>query len=102
MATLDGPSDTVLDSGLFHVFSDADRRAYVESLKSAIAPGGRYFMACFSDRQPGDFGPRRVTEGEIRASFADRWRVDSVEPAALEVRMGPPGVLGWLARITRA
>jgi pimeloyl-ACP methyl ester carboxylesterase/SAM-dependent methyltransferase len=98
---LDGPFDTVLDSGLFHVFGDDDRRAYVASLKAAIAPGGRYFMACFSDRQPGDWGPRRVSEGEIRASFADGWSVDSIEPAEFEIRSGPPGAMGWLARITR-
>ena len=41
-------------------------------------------MLCFSELQPGDWGPRRVTEEEIRASFADRgWRVDSIEPAPL-------------------
>jgi len=101
LAELGGPFDTVLDSGLFHVFDDDDRRAYVESLKAAIAPGGRYFMACFSDRQPGDWGPRRVTEGEIRASFSDGWRVDSIEPAEFELHGGPPNVLAWLARITR-
>jgi cyclopropane fatty-acyl-phospholipid synthase-like methyltransferase len=101
LGSLDGPFDTVLDCGLFHVFNDEDRRAYVESLKAAIAPGGRYFMLCFSDRQPGDWGPRRVTEGGIRASFAEGWRVDSIEPAALEILTGPPHVLGWLARITR-
>jgi pimeloyl-ACP methyl ester carboxylesterase len=101
LGSLDGRFDTVLDSGLFHVFDDDNRRAYGESLKAAIAPGGRYFMACFSDRQPGDWGPRRVTEGEIRASFADGWRVDSIEPAAFEIRTGPPDVLAWLARITR-
>jgi pimeloyl-ACP methyl ester carboxylesterase/SAM-dependent methyltransferase len=101
LETLDGPFDTVLDSGLFHVFGDDDRRAYVASLKAAIAPGGRYFMACFSDRQPGDWGPRRVTESEIRASFADGWRVDSIEPAEFETRNVSPGALGWLARITR-
>ena len=100
LASLDGPFDTVLDSGLFHCFNDADRRAYVESLKSAVAPGGRYFMACFSDRQPGDWGPRRVTEGEIRANFADGWRIDSIEPAQFDTLLASE-VLAWLARITR-
>jgi SAM-dependent methyltransferase len=101
LAELGGPFDTVLDSGLFHVFDDGDRRVYVESLKAAIAPGGRYFMACFSDRQPGDWGPRRVTEGEIRASFSHGWRVDSIQPAEFELHGGGPNVLAWLARITR-
>jgi hypothetical protein len=37
-----------------------------------------------SDRQPGVLGPRRVTQEEIRATFADGWRVDSIEPALEE------------------
>jgi SAM-dependent methyltransferase len=93
--------DTVLDCGLFHVFDDDDRRAYVQSLKAVTGPGARYFMLCFSEHQPGDFGPRRVTQDEIRASFEQGWRVDSIEAAKLEVTMGPEGILGWLARITR-
>jgi len=92
--------ETVIDSGLFHVFDDSDRAAYVESLKAVTGAGARYFMLCFSEHQPGDFGPRRVTQDEIRASFRDGWRVDSIEPATLENTMGP-GIIGWLARLTR-
>ena len=36
--------DTVIDSGLFHVFDDADRARYVTSLASIIEPGGTYYM----------------------------------------------------------
>lgn len=92
--------DTVLDSGVFHVFEDADRVRYVDALRSVLAPGGRYFMACFSDRQPGDWGPRRVTRDEIRASFADGWRVDAIDEAEFETNE-EPAVQAWLARITR-
>jgi len=93
--------DTVIDCGLFHVLNDDDRAAYVGSLSAATAPGGRYFMLCFSDRQPGESGPRRVTQGEIRASFQKGWQVDAIEPVKLDTTMGPDGVFAWLARITR-
>jgi cyclopropane fatty-acyl-phospholipid synthase-like methyltransferase len=93
--------DTALDCGLFHVFGDEDRRAFVDSLSAVVRPGGRYFMLCFSERQPGDFGPRRVTQAEIRSSFARGWRVDSIEPAKLE-NNGGVDVLAWLACLTRA
>jgi cyclopropane fatty-acyl-phospholipid synthase-like methyltransferase len=93
--------DTVLDCGLFHVLGDDDRTRFVESLRSAVAPDGRYFMLCFSDRQPGDVGPRRVRREEIRASFADGWRVESIEPATIDTNRGPAAVLAWLASITR-
>lgn len=101
LADLGEQFDTVLDSGLFHVFDDDVVPRYVESLKAAMAPGGRYFMLCFSDRQPGDSGPRRVTEEEIRSSFADGWRVDSLERVRIEARLDPPWIEAWMARITR-
>jgi SAM-dependent methyltransferase len=46
--------DNVIDSGLFHVFSDEDRRRYVEGLATVLKPGGRLFLLCFSDEEPGD------------------------------------------------
>ena len=52
--------DAVTDSGVFHVFADDERTVFVKSLRSALRPGGVYYMMCFSDRQPGDWGPRRV------------------------------------------
>jgi len=101
LASLGAQFDTVLDSGLFHVFEDEERRTYVESLRSVVAPGGRYFMLCFSEQQPGTYGPRRVTQAEIRAAFAMGWRIDSIEPARFEIRLGPNGAQAWLARLTR-
>lgn len=92
--------DTVLDCGLFHVFSDEERQQFVESLSAVVRPGGRYFILCFSERQPGDAGPRRVTQAEIRTSFKSGWSVDSIEPATIEVTTGPE-VLAWLASLTR-
>lgn len=93
--------ETVMDSGLFHVFGDDARRSYVESLRTVTAPGARYFMLCFSDRQPGDFGPRRVRQEEIRTSFSQGWRVDAIEPVMIDANLGPEGIFAWLARITR-
>jgi SAM-dependent methyltransferase len=99
--------DTVLDSGLFHVFDDADRPRYVAALRAVLPSGGRLFLMCFSDRQPGTLGPRRVTRAEIEASFADGWRVDSIEPARFDVTepsaamFGSQAVEAWLAKITR-
>jgi cyclopropane fatty-acyl-phospholipid synthase-like methyltransferase len=92
--------DTVLDSGLFHVFDDDDRARYVDSLRAATAPGGRYHMLCFSDRQPGDWGPRRVAREEIEQSFTDGWRIEAIEPVVFET-VDPGEVLAWHAGISR-
>ena len=93
--------DTVLDCGLFHVFDDADRARFVAGLGDVVVPGGRYVMLCFSDRQPGDWGPRRVSRRELRESFAEGWRVDSVEEAVLDITISPEGAQAWLATFTR-
>lgn len=78
--------DNVIDSGLFHVFSEEDRRRYVEGLATVLKPGGRLFLLCFSDEEPGTQGPRRVSKAELYAAFAEGWNIESVEPSRYEVR----------------
>ncbi|MFI1197387.1 class I SAM-dependent methyltransferase [Micromonospora sp. NPDC020750] len=93
--------DTVLDSGLFHVFSDPERIRYADNLATVMPPEARLFLLCFSDRLPPGNGPRRVSQDEIRATFATGWRVDSIEPATLENNISADEVPAWLATITR-
>ena len=81
--------DTVIDSGLFHVFGDEDRQRYVDGLASVLKAGGRLFLLCFSDAEPGTQEPRRVTKKEIEDAFAEGWVVESVEPSRYEVRPDP-------------
>jgi pimeloyl-ACP methyl ester carboxylesterase/SAM-dependent methyltransferase len=97
LAELGESFDTVLDSGLFHIFGDQDRKAYVDSVRSVLAQGGRYFLLCFSDRQPGDGGPRRLRRDDIAAAFAEGWRIDTIERTTLD----PGGIHGWLVALTR-
>lgn len=101
LGTLGGQFDTVIDSGLFHVFSDAERPRYAESLRRVMPPGGRYFMVCFSDRQPGGLGPRRVSQGEIEATFAGGWQIDAIVAVTMQVRSDPAGARAWRASMTR-
>jgi cyclopropane fatty-acyl-phospholipid synthase-like methyltransferase len=95
--------DTVVDSGVFHVFEDADRPRYVASLASVLEPGGRCYLMCFSDSQPGDWGPRRVRRDELLAAFSDGWAVTSVEPDefAINPGMSAPTAKAWLGIFQR-
>jgi cyclopropane fatty-acyl-phospholipid synthase-like methyltransferase len=93
--------DAIIDSGVFHVFDDDQRPIYVKSLRSALRPGGTCYLMCFSDRQPGDWGPRRVSEGELRSAFADGWTIGSIEPAEFEVAIEPDRAQALLATIHR-
>ena len=104
LADLDLTFDVIIDSGVFHVFDDQDRPRYVASLASVLRPGGRCYLACFSDRQPGTWGPRRVSRDELRAAFRDGWAVVSIEAATFEVnpqRIGVAAVQAWLAVLER-
>lgn len=78
--------DSVIDSGLYHVFGDEDRERYVAGLGGVMKPEGRLFLLCFSDAEPGDKGPRRISRQNIETDFACRWEIESLEPARFEVR----------------
>jgi len=93
--------DTVLDCGLFHLFDGDDRANYVAGLHTVLRPGGRYFMLGFCDRQPGEGGPRRLTRTDITAAFDQGWRVDSIEPATIEIANDPEAIQAWLAAVIR-
>jgi SAM-dependent methyltransferase len=101
--TLDQQFATVIDSGVFHVFDDADRARYVSSLAAAVRGGGVVHLLAFSEHNLGARGPRHVTQAELRAAFADGWRVEAIEPARFEVRteFEPEPAYAWLARIVR-
>jgi SAM-dependent methyltransferase len=101
MHAFGGRFDTVLDCGLFHVFDDDDRMRFVASLSSVVVQGGRYFVLCFSDKQPGDWGPRRIRQGELERCFAVGWRVDSIEDTVIDITLDPSGARSWLAALTR-
>ncbi len=111
LARLGRTFDCVVDVGLFHSFDDDERRTYVEGLASVTRAGGEVHLLCFSDETPGDEGPRRVSQAELRAAFATGWNVVSIDAERIEVDRaqfrgeapdwligGPPA---WLARIER-
>ena len=101
--------DVLIDSGVFHIFDDADRERYVASLAAVLAPGGHCYLMCFSDRQPGTVGPRRVRQDELRAAFSDGWEITSIEADTFEVNPGiefspgtpAAGAQAWLASLVR-
>jgi cyclopropane fatty-acyl-phospholipid synthase-like methyltransferase len=108
LTELDRQFDSVIDSGLFHVFSDEDRPRYVAGLTHVTKQGGRVFVLCFSDEEPGTQGPRRVSQREIREAFADGWAIEEIRGVRLEVRtdlegfsFSEGGPKGWFSVIRR-
>jgi SAM-dependent methyltransferase len=93
--------ETVLDCGLFHVLDDDQRARYVESLAAVLPAGGRYHMLCFSDSQPGDWGPRRVSRDEIGVAFSNGWTMESIDPSVIDLTWDPAGARAWQVAATR-
>jgi hypothetical protein len=58
---------------------------------------------CFSDRQPGDWGPRRVTEGELRAAFDSGWQIEShvADPFEINAGLDTNTTESWLINAVR-
>ena len=78
-----------------------DRCRAEGKILAVLGPGGRFFMICFSEHEPGTEGPRRVTQGEIREAFRAGWRVDSIRAARFETNRAVGDARAWLASITR-
>jgi len=93
--------DSVIDSGLFHTLSDPERVSFVRNVFEVLKPGGTYFMLAFSEREPGGYGPRRITKKEIEGAFSYGWRINEIRTAVFETRTRPEGSRAWLSSITR-
>lgn len=67
--------DGVLDVGLFHAVDAGGRRAYADELAAVLRPGGTAAVLSFGPDAPADWGPSPVGADDVRAAFADGWRV---------------------------
>ena len=101
LSKLNRKFDTATDSGFFHTLSDEDRPVFVENLAATLSPAGKYFMLCLSDREPGGYGPRRITERERQGSVRDGWSINYIRPAVFEARTRAEGSRAWLSSISK-
>jgi cyclopropane fatty-acyl-phospholipid synthase-like methyltransferase len=93
--------DTAIDVGMFHTLTDEERPVYERALHRVLRPGGRAFVLCWSERNPWGYGPRRVSQMEIRGTFGHGWTVDAIDEETLETKLEGGSVRAWLARLTR-
>jgi ubiquinone/menaquinone biosynthesis C-methylase UbiE len=100
--------DTVIDCGLFHTFSDEERPVYAQEVAKVLRSSGLLHILCFSDEEPGTYGPRRISQQEIRDAFQKGWQVKNIEATHFEAvsrpdgpQHSPGGPKAWLATIER-
>jgi SAM-dependent methyltransferase len=100
LVSLEETFDNVIDSGLLHVLSDTDRARYVAGLHTVLRPGGYLHLLAFNENATLP-GPRRLTQAEIRTTFAQGWEVEAIDASHFEVVDGSGGAEAWLASIRR-
>jgi SAM-dependent methyltransferase len=101
LSTLGRTFDTVIDSGLFHIFAPDAHSRLVKSLASVLPSGGTYFVLGYSDEDPGA-GPPGFSPAELFRAFADGWRVNDIRETQFEIVEVPNHkTKAWLACITR-
>ena len=93
--------NTIVDCGLFHIFSDEERSLFAKSLRIAMETHGTYFMLAFSTKEATDWGgPRRVSEEEIKDVFRSSWKINYIKDCKIETTFHPEGGKGLLSSIT--
>lgn len=74
---------SVIDSGLYHIYEVANRRAYIRGLAHVLQSGGRLYLLSFTDDEPSAQGG--VSKDDLSADFADGWKIESIEAVRGEI-----------------
>ena len=91
--------DDVLDAGVLHLFSDADRIDYLRVVRSLVRAGGWFTTIVFRDDETRPGGPRRMGRDELAASLENAgFRAESIERSVYETLGHEGGARAWLAR----
>ncbi len=94
--------DNAIDSGLFHTFHDNERPVYAKEVAKSLREGGKYFMMCFSENEPTDWGgPRRVSRAEIQDTFSPLFQINYIHDALFETRIHDNGGKAYLTSATK-
>jgi cyclopropane fatty-acyl-phospholipid synthase-like methyltransferase len=105
LARLEKTFDTVLDCGLFHVFTVEERKQLAARVASVLSPNGKYVILTISrDNGPGPW-PHGESADEITEIFHVGWRLEFIRPARFQTRWAEPqaraGLRAWLASFSR-
>jgi ubiquinone/menaquinone biosynthesis C-methylase UbiE len=95
-------AETVLDSAVFHIFSDGDQEKYVRELESVLSAGGRLHLLSFSELELREPGPRRLTLDQIRRPFGAGWEMEEAIRCRYEDLSRPDGAHAWRVTFRRS
>lgn len=87
--------ETVLDSAVFHIFSDEDQKRYVRGVEAVLPAGGRLHLLSFSEMEIREPGPRRLTLEQIRQPFGPGWEMEEAIRCRYADLSRPDGAHAW-------
>jgi ubiquinone/menaquinone biosynthesis C-methylase UbiE len=94
--------DLVIDSGLFHVMTDEERPVFARQVHRVLKPGGKYFMLCFSDKEPEGYGPRRISKAEIERTFMPLFNIIYMKDSIFYSRVEPSSIKAYFLSAVRS
>jgi len=94
--------DNAVDSGLFHTFNDGNRISFVHEIARVLTKNASYFMLCFSDKEPTNWGgPRRITKEEIETAFSPLFIINFIRDTYFATRIHSNGGRAYLTSATK-
>ena len=94
-------ADAIVDRGVFHTLDPESRPTYVTVVHRILRPSGFLFLKTFSDKEPGSYGPQRITVKELREAFRPRFDIESIVDAKFQGTLRP-SPKAWFATMRRA
>ncbi len=94
--------DAVVDRGMFHVLPPERRPRYVATVHRILRPDGLLLLKTFSDREPRQEGPYRLSRAEIRGLFQGAFEILVLEDTVFQgmLREPPKALFATLRRRT--
>lgn len=95
-------AETVLDSAVFHIFSDAEQEVYVRGIETVLSKGGRLHLLAFSELETREPGPRRLSLEQIRRPFRRDWQFEEAARCRFYDLTRPDGAHAWRVTFRKA
>jgi SAM-dependent methyltransferase len=92
--------DFIFDRGCFHTVPPTKRKQYVRSVKKLLRDGGLLFLKCFSTKEPGTWGPYRISKEDIVDTFSNDFDIERMREARFS-RTDGPGAHAWFVEMRK-
>ena len=88
---------TIIDSGLFAILNESERKKYLHSLSHVMLPGGRLYLLCPACDNNGE---QSLSRRELKAYFQKEWHLQDLRPEVYQFEH--QSVKAWLVTVEKA